>query len=559
MVNSPQKSAINSKIEDLIQDKFSNIKSKDLQRGMSFVELSTSIVCDYDVQGEDITDGDDDKGIDSVLIIKNEQGKFVNIFNCKSSQSDNFAEKDLRDIKEGLQYLFENKEDDYMQLKNSNLLSKIEDIREEKESVQEVNLFYCVFNGNKKVNTKISRKILEIEDYFNLYFRSVYPCAKFSLELLNAEDLYKLDIKRKQSLKGKIIELPYYGDRNISNEIEIDNIKGRLATAKGIDIAKLVTTYRDALFEKNVRGWMSFRKYNKEILNSCSSKEDSELFWFLNNGLTIVCEKCVPDPDKKILKITNPQIINGQQTSIVLQKSFENKKLVNSVKVLLKIYETNNNNIIIKVAKATNSQLVVKSRDLVSNNPEQVAIQSEFLRRLYFYERQRGEKKIINKNIKKIFNSFFAAQSILSVFLGHLSLAKKKQEDIIFGEAFYSKIFIKRNVLDVLCSVLLCDFCQNQGKIILRKKLNDEIRYFAYFHIARIIYFKISKKIDNAQIIKDIENNSTRDIKNSYEDAVKILKRIYHKYNKKEKVVSIGHFFSRLEIEADIDKKINKR
>ena len=126
MSNSPQKSAINSKIEDLIKNQYSHIKSKDLQRGFAFVNLATSIICDCDAQKEDITEGGDDKGIDSVLIISSEQGKFINILNCKSTQSNDFAEKDLRDIEEGLQYLFEKNKTSYSRINNKNLLNKID-------------------------------------------------------------------------------------------------------------------------------------------------------------------------------------------------------------------------------------------------------------------------------------------------------------------------------------------------------------------------------------------------------------------------------------------------
>ena len=557
MEKSPQKSAINSKIEDSIQNKYSDLPKK-LQRGIAFVDLSTSIICDYEMQKEDLIDGDDDKGIDSIFIVDNEQGKFIKILNCKSSESDGFSEKDLRDFKEGLQYLFEKNKKEYSKLKNKNFLTKIEEVREDKEKIQKVNCFYCVFSGGNNLNDKVNRIKEEMESYFKLYFKSIYPYAIFSLNLISAEDLYSLDVKRNETLKNETIELKYFGDKTISSEIEIEKVKGRLATVKGDDIAKLVKKYGDALFEKNVRGWMSFRKYNKDILNSCSSVSDAELFWFLNNGITVVCEKCIPDPDKKVLKMKNPQIINGQQTSIVLEKAYEKNQLKKTVKILLKIYETTDADIIVKVAKATNSQLVVKSRDLVSNSPEQVALQNEFSRKFYFYEKQRGEKKPLNKNTKQVFNNFFVAQAVLSVLIGNPSLAKKKQEDKIFGEPIYSKIFVKRSFPEILAATLLCDFCLKRGKNLKRKNNEDEIKYFAYFHIARIIWFNINKTLNAAEIIKNIENNDTKDIELKYNKAVKILKGIFNEYDEKEKIFSIGHLFSRLEIENYINKKINK-
>ena len=129
---------------------------------------------------------------------------------------------------------------DFCKLKNKNFLTKIEDIREEKEDIQEVNCFYCVFNGLNKLNEKIIRIKEEIESYFSSYFKSVYPYAKFSLKLISSEDLYLFDIKRKQSLKNTVIELAYFGDKTISSEVETEKVKGRLATARGKDIANLV-------------------------------------------------------------------------------------------------------------------------------------------------------------------------------------------------------------------------------------------------------------------------------------------------------------------------------
>lgn len=61
-----------------------------------------------------------------------------------------------------------------------------------------------------------------------------------------------------------------------------------------------------------------------------------------------------------------------------------------------------------------------------------------------------------------------------------------------------------------------------------------------------------------AEIIKNIENNDTKDIELKYNKAVKILKGIFNEYDEKEKIFSIGHLFSRLEIENYINKKINK-
>ncbi|MFA5248961.1 MAG: AIPR family protein [Candidatus Paceibacterota bacterium] len=557
--NTPQKQAINSQIEDIIDNKYSSIK-KDLQRGVAFVDLASSIISNADIQDEDITDGDDDNGVDSVYIVSNEQGIFINIFNCKSSLKDDFSEKDLKEFFNGLDYLFAKPKKDYFQLENKKIVNKISEIREDKDNVLEVKCFYCVFNGKNREEVKILRTVKQIYSYFDKYFKTVYPKAKFSLELISANDLFSIDVARKETLRGKIIKLKYVGDRLISNEIEIINANGRLATVKGSEIAKLIETYGNCLFEKNVRGWMSFRKYNKDILNSCTSNKEADLFWFLNNGITIICENCLPDPEKHILKLTNPQIINGQQTAIVLDKALRDGKLRKEVKILLKIYETEDNDLLLKVAKSTNSQLAVKSRDLVSNNPEQKALQNEFKRKKYFYLKQRGEIRPKKASVKGIFDNFFVAQAVLSTALVSPSIAHKRQENILFGEPLYQKIFI-RNFNEILVATLISDFCLKKRPIVERMDDKQEIEYFAYFHIARIMWeiLFISQKKSFEDVIGIIERSDVKDLDRAYAASSKLLVNLLADYKKREEINSVGHFFARQEIDNEITKILKKK
>lgn len=186
--NTPQKAAINSLIEDLIDNKYSSLR-KDFQRGAAFVDLASSIISNADIQDEDITDGKDDNGIDSVYMVSNEQGIFINAFNCKSSLSDDFSENDLKEFSNGLEYLFVKSKKDYLQLENRKIVNKISEIRDDKDNILEVKCFYCVFNGKNKEETRLLRLKKQIDSYFTKYFKTVYPKAKFSLTLISANDL----------------------------------------------------------------------------------------------------------------------------------------------------------------------------------------------------------------------------------------------------------------------------------------------------------------------------------------------------------------------------------
>ena len=49
---------------------------------------------------------------------------------------------------------------------------------------------------------------------------------------------------------------------------------------------------------------------------------EPEFFWYYNNGVTVVCDSAeqVSRGGNKVLRLTNPQIINGQQTTRTLHE-----------------------------------------------------------------------------------------------------------------------------------------------------------------------------------------------------------------------------------------------
>ena len=48
----------------------------------------------------------------------------------------------------------------------------------------------------------------------------------------------------------------------------------------------------------------------------------SQYFWYYNNGITMVCDQAehARSNGRDILRVTNPQIINGQQTTRTLHR-----------------------------------------------------------------------------------------------------------------------------------------------------------------------------------------------------------------------------------------------
>lgn len=549
---SPEKSAINLEIEKIENACFSQERNRDRKRGNAFQNLCLSIICRInldEIDEEDIIDGADEEGIDAIFIEENDTNSVVNIFNCDSSLSNNYSANEMTKISSGLNYIFEASRDQAIKLNNIKLRKKIFDIRDDKEKINEVNVFYCVFNGHQ-IADNVKRKKDEIEKRYVTFFKAQYPLAKMRVELVNSQVLFRKKISNSESLRDKIVKIPYYDkDKKIRTEISTGEIEGYLTTFKSKNIAKLVKDYGDALFEKNIRGWLRYNKKNKEIYDSCTSKE-SNTFWFLNNGITMIGDKVYADDDKAEWSITNLQIVNGQQTARMIYEASKNKKLKEDTKIMCRIYQLNSPSIINKITKATNSQSSIGTRDLMSNDPMQIAIEKCFDKWGYFYERQRGESKA-KKKYKRRITSKKLAQVSLGVLCKRPSLARKNIEDNFFNTSkFYYEIF-KRDPREHLLAYLLYDYCNDL------KDDRDELRYFGVLHIARIIWEKqearFKKNIEKT--VKGLENKKIN-LKKQYMQALRLLKATLNK--EKNKIDNLGHYLSRIEVDDLLFKRFKR-
>ena len=62
------------------------------------------------------------------------------------------------------------------------------------------------------------------------------------------------------------------------------------------------------------------------------------------------------DPDQPPVKITNAQIVNGCQTTVTLREAYEQGALDPRVKLLLRVYATDNPGLVEKITLTTNTE-----------------------------------------------------------------------------------------------------------------------------------------------------------------------------------------------------------
>ncbi len=541
----PEKSALNIEIEKIENNFFSKETKKKRSNAFQFLCMSILSNIDYeDIEDSDIVDGDDENGIDIINISESGEDNIVTIINCKSGK-DNYSENDLKKLRRGLEYVFEEKIDVYKNLKNFKLIKRIEDIREIKDSIIYIKIFYSVFNGSK-INDKLERERKNIERKFSKVISFEYPKAKFSISIENGASLYKKKLSLTESLKHKEIEIKYYDkERILKPEVISNGVLGYLLTVKGSIVAKLVHENGEKLFEKNVRGWFKYKKSNKEIYETCKN-EKANLFWFLNNGITIVGDSATPDSDKGVIKIKNLQIVNGQQTARILYEALQKKELKEEVKVLCRVYTGGGDGFVTNIAKATNNQISVGNRDLMSNDPKQLAIAELFEKFSMFYERQREQKK--PDKFIDIVSSRLLAQVSLSLICRKPSLAMKNREGDMFNiNKYYSEIF-DQDPKKLLLAYLVYKYCYG------KRKKDDELSLYAVLHIATIIWNKNSKKIN--RLLSSLKNKLPKlNLNKEYLSSYKLIDDLV-KQNKKEDLISIGHYVSRIEFESLLNSKL---
>ena len=169
------------------------------------------------------------------------------------------------------------------------------------------------------------------------------------------------------------------------------------------------------VFYDNVRDYQGENRVNIEIQSTL--KEDyKNSFSILNNGITIVAEEL--DTTRNDFTITNYQIINGCQTANVL---FHNKELVDEkIQVSLKLIISNNQDVISRVIRSTNSQTEIKAQDLLAYSNFQKRLEDYYntfsgQNRLYYERRSKQynstsieRSRIIDKTLQiKVLGSFF--------------------------------------------------------------------------------------------------------------------------------------------------------
>lgn len=351
-------------------------------------------------------------------------------------------------------------------------------------------------------------------------------------------------------------------------EYESDNMKGVFVNISSHSLKTIYNKYKDkGLFDLNIRKYIRNKVVDDSITDTI--KNNSENFWFLNNGLTIACDEFNVDGNK--IKLYDFSIVNGGQTTNLIAKINTATEFFIPCKIVTE-KSKEDENFFSKIAEATNSQKPIQAKDLKSNAPEMRLLKSTLKDFNIDFEIKRGDKKLSSRYIK-IKNDEFA-QMVFSFVNQKPGTARSSKNSLFSNNKYYNQIFKqayskdvnKKNFLVDLISLntrfnIINESLKKQGalqkdeQVILK---NGKQILFALFGV---IYQLVNKEISLDEMKNDptvlssksfpynsfISNYKEDDIDQKLTDLIKlliaILAREYDNQYHNGRVTSVSNFF----------------
>lgn len=115
------------------------------------------------------------------------------------------------------------------------------------------------------------------------------------------------------------------------------------------------------------------------------------MFYFYNNGITIICDKASNSPNKLSVSLKGVSIVNGCQTVTSIYELYKKSKLQSGVDILTRIIEISDYNERMKITEFLNSQNPIKDSYFIANHTIIRDLQKVLEDKGYYLERQVNE------------------------------------------------------------------------------------------------------------------------------------------------------------------------
>ena len=294
----------------------------------------------------------------------------------------------------------------------------------------EIRFTYVTRGRTDEINSKVEIKARDLERQF----REVVTGATGWVEFVGAAELWK----RANTIPSYTTELVFQENATSGTS--------HVALVKLRDYMDFLTDsqgdLRRHIFDLNVRDFAGDVEVNKEIRSSLEDPGAPE-FWWLNNGITIVCSKASIVAKKYAMD--DVQIVNGLQTSHTVHRVLRGAPESHSAferSVLVRILVTGDDPATRdRVIRATNRQTSVPVASLRATDDIQRNIESFFLAHGWFYDRRKNFYRNNGKSPERIIGIPLLAQAVMAMGLSRPDNSRARPSSLLKRDEDYKKIF----------------------------------------------------------------------------------------------------------------------
>lgn len=521
-----------------------------------------------DIEQEDyITDGAGDLSIDAYYI--DDSKKEINIFQFKSTENfenardrEAFKQSDITKIIVNIEKVW-NKDKNILKETNNKVVDAINAIWEAfNNGYTKTNVWLI---SNYKTTIRDQNKIDILKENFLEKFRA-------NLKIYSLDDIVNLILS--DEFKRIDVALQIKG-RNYFEDIS-GKIRALIGEVNALNFLKSIidknNNLKEDVFNENVRVYLKkTTKINRQIYSSIEKQEENFNFFFYNNGITAICDSYEhANTDSPVVSVKNFQIVNGGQTIHTIYEAYKNglEENVKNIYLLLRLYEVKDRSISQTIARYTNTQNPVRSRDIMANDEIQIKLQQELRRIGWYYERKKYEFREIEIENEKKIDAEKLGQIILSFYLEKPGSAKNKKQEV-FND-FYNDIFDENKITAeyVLLPYYLYKYIENDIKNFeqnvkkLRKENQikeleeilekDEFLLYAHYYLLAALKLVAKKK----SIELTLENKEK--IFDNYDNVKSILRNLI-KEKKKDPKFSMPSLFKGDDFLKEIKEQIKNK
>jgi len=308
-------------------------------------------------------------------------------------------------------------------------------------------------------------------------------------------------------------------DGMIQRYDEKTGIESWILSMRGVDVGQLHRHAGDRLFARNIRGFLGDTAINKGMRDTLHHEADH--FWYFNNGITIVCNAARKTAEKGqvVLRVSNPQIINGQQTTRTLDANPQSR-----ASVLVRVIsiprdaehdEVQFEKLVSSIVAATNWQNAILPSDLRANDQRQVSLERDLAKLGYRYIRKRQTKRearrLSGSQHRLWIKKDELAQCVAGCVLDPHDVRSGKER--LFQFPNYDKIFDNRPVYQYLS-------CYWLARVVRRRASGYPNRPYAKWVVLNALWSRIGSDLKKKQLATAFREECERNRWNRHLDRV---------------------------------------